>query len=117
MLNFRMSKKLAKCNVSIWAFLTGLVEHFVDPTRFEMMQLNNGLNPRKKKSRYAETVNRVITTAERKLSTGVITPIEFVMQMSHQFKGITFTDEERAQIEQDHQEGLAAQAEIGILHF
>ena len=78
-----MSRKLVKCSTNIWAFLAGLTEHFVDPTRYEIMQLNNGLQTRRKKSRFAVTVNRVISTAETKLRNQTITPIEFLTQVSY----------------------------------
>jgi hypothetical protein len=93
-------KKKIQAGQTIWTFLNALSEHVITPTTFEIRQLDNNKQPRRAKSKATLLNQRIIKIAEDKLAAEIITPIQFLDQMSHHFSSIDITPEERVALEQ-----------------
>ncbi len=98
----------------IWPFLTSLQDHVVNPTLTEILQLDNNKQPRRGKSKATLLNQRVIKIAEDKLSSGIITPIQFLEQMSHHFTAVDLTAEERTALEEQMDNDEALMAELAM---
>ncbi len=97
---------------TIWPFLTSLQDHIINTTHTEILQLDNNKQPRRGKSKATLLNQRVIKIAENKLSSGTITPIEFLEQMSHHFTVVDLTSEERDALEDQMADDEALLAEL-----
>jgi len=107
-------KKKIQTGQTIWTFLNALSEHVITPTIFEILQLDNNKQPRRAKSKATLLNQRVIKNAEDNLAAEIITPIQFLDQMSHHFSAIDMTTEERLALEQQLVEEEALLAEMDI---
>jgi hypothetical protein len=99
---------------TIWPFLTSLQDHVINPTLTEILQLDNNKQPRRGKSKATLLNQKVIKIAEDKLSSGIITPIEFLEQMSHHFSVVDLTPEERVALEDQMADDEALIAELSL---
>ena len=93
-------KKKIQAGQTIWTFLNALSELAITPTTFEIRQLDNNKQPRRAKSKATLLNQRIIKNAEDNLAAEIITPIQFLDQMSHHFSSIDITPEERVALEQ-----------------
>ena len=105
-------KKKINPNQTIWTFLNALSEHVITPTIIEIQQLDNNKQPRRAKSKATLLNQRIIKNAEDKLTAKIITPIQFLEQMSHHFSTVDMTPEERLNLEQQTIDDEAFLAEL-----
>ncbi len=100
--------------ITLWSFLDQLWKVIIEPTTFEIAQIRNNLPVRIVAARKTKFAKKVLDTAEKKLSKGQITPMQFLNQMAHQFSNCKLkkSDLERLSKEAENIIQLQQQNEI-----
>lgn len=115
-LHSRMAKKIHH-GVTIWSFLDQLSRHVIEPTVIEIAQIKNNLSVRMEEAKKTKFAKCVMDKAEKKLQEHIITPIQFINQMAHQFSNLKLakSDLERIQTEKRNEDLMREQEEIEAL--
>ena len=89
-----MKKKLPQ-GANIWNFLNALVEHIIIPAGIEVAQLRNGLAPKRGPKKTTIKIALGIKCAEKKLTEGTFTTMQFLRSVSYLYANMKMTPGEK----------------------
>jgi hypothetical protein len=105
-----MSIKLAK-STTIWRFLSDLRTYVIEPSKIDVLQLDEGIRIRRNIKVHNVVAARQVANQEDRLTRGEITPIQFLHFMAHKVRA-TSTEPDLEQLADDA-ELEAELAELG----